>query len=45
MELSKCCNSETIPPDWEMAEQMGSLWRAYVHYICKDCGNICEVKE
>ncbi len=41
IELSDCCNSEMIPPDWEMADKMGSMWRAWVCYICKKCGNVC----
>lgn len=40
--LSSCCSSEMILPDWNMAEQMGSLWRAYACYICKKCGKVCE---
>lgn len=40
--VSNCCGSEMIWPDWEMAEQMGSLWRAYATYICKKCNKICE---
>lgn len=45
-EVSNCCKAEMIPPDYEMAEEMGSMWRAYVSYICKDCGKVCEsVKE
>ncbi len=35
-----------IPPDWEMADMMGSMWRAYACYICKKCGKVCEpIKE
>ena len=40
--VSGCCSSEMIPPDWDMAEQMGSLWRAYACYICKKCGKACK---
>ena len=40
--VSGCCSSKMIPPDWDMAEQMGSLWRAYACYICKKCGKPCE---
>jgi len=43
-ELSNCCNYEMIPPDWDMAEEMGSLWRAYACYICKKCHKPCEPK-
>ena len=39
---SGCCSSEIIPPDWDMAEKMGSLWGAYACYICKKCGKVCE---
>lgn len=42
MEVSNCCGSQVITPDWEMAEQMGSLARAYTCYICKECGQPCE---
>ncbi len=46
MKLSNCCKSEMIPPDWEMADMMGSMWRAYACYICKKCGKVCEpIKE
>ena len=42
---SKCCNSiELIEPDWDKAEEMGSMWRAYVCYICKKCGKVCDVQ-
>jgi len=41
-DVSDCCYSEMIPPDWDMAEKMGSMWRAYACYICKNCGKICE---
>ena len=44
-ELSKCCSFETIPPDWEGAERMGSLWRGYVCYICKKCHKDCEIED
>lgn len=41
---SKCCNSsELIEPDWDAAEEMGSLWRAYACYICKKCGKACDI--
>lgn len=40
---SSCCSSETIPPDLEAAKNSGSLWRAYACYICKKCGQPCEV--
>ncbi len=40
--VSQCCKSTMIPPDWEMADRMGSLWRAYACYICRDCGKACE---
>ena len=40
--VSACCSSEMIPPDWDMVEQMGSLWKAYACYICKECGKVCE---
>jgi len=40
-EISDCCKSDMIPPDWEMAERMGSLWMAYAVYICKGCGKVC----
>ena len=43
--VSNCCNSEMIPPDWDMAEKAGSLWRAYAVYICKKCGKVCEPVE
>lgn len=39
---SDCCNSDMIPPDEEMMETAGSLWRAYACYICVRCGNACE---
>lgn len=42
---SSCSNYEVIPPDWERAEKSGSLWRAYVCYICKKCGQPCEVNK
>lgn len=42
---SICCNFETIPPDWKMAEKMGSLYAAYACHICKKCGNACEISE
>jgi hypothetical protein len=41
-DVSGCCSSEMIPPDWDMVEQIGSLWRAYACYICKKCGKPCE---
>ncbi len=41
---SKCCNTtELIEPDWDMAEKMGSMWRAYACYICKKCGKACDI--
>lgn len=44
--VSKCCNSsDMIEPDWDMAEEVGSMWRAYACYICKTCGKSCEVIE
>ena len=44
--VSRCCNSsDLIEPDWEAAEEAGSLWRAYACYICKKCGKACEVVE
>jgi len=42
IEVSNCCKYKMIPPDWEMADKAGSLWRAYACYICKKCGNACE---
>ena len=42
IQVSDCCNSDMIPPDWEMAEKSGSLWRAYACYICNKCGKVCE---
>lgn len=44
-ELSKCCNADTIPPDYEMAKNMGSLYRAYLYHICKKCGKACDIIE
>lgn len=44
-DVSSCCSFAMIPPDLEMAERMGSLWRAYACYICKKCGKVCEAKE
>lgn len=41
--VSVCCSADTIPPDWEMVERMGSLWRAYACHICKKCNKVCEV--
>ena len=40
---SNCCNSDMIEPlpDDEL-EELGSLWRAYACYICKECGKSCE---
>lgn len=43
--VSKCCCSDMIEPDWEMAEERGSMWRAYVCYICKSCGKSCKAIE
>ena len=44
--VSRCCNSsDLIEPDWEAAEEAGSLWRAYACYICKRCGKACDVDE
>lgn len=40
--VSSCCYAEMIPPDEDMAEQMGSMWRAYTCYICKKCGKACK---
>lgn len=40
--ISDCCKSTMIPPDWEAAENAGSLYRAYVCYICNNCGKPCE---
>ena len=42
LQVSNCCKSEMIPPDWDMAEEMGSLYRAYTCYICKKCKKVCE---
>jgi len=42
--VSRCCNSkDLIEPDWDAADEAGSLWRAYACYICKRCGKACEV--
>lgn len=41
--VSDCCGAKVLPPDWDKAEQMGSLWRAYTCYICKECGFACKV--
>jgi len=41
LQVSDCCQNEMIPPDWEAAEEAGSMWRAYAVYICKKCGNVC----
>ena len=44
--VSDCCKTpDLIEPDWDMAEEMGSMWRAYVCYICKKCENSCDVVE
>jgi hypothetical protein len=44
--VSSCCkSSELIPPDYEMAEEMGSLYSACTCYICKKCGKACDVIE
>ena len=43
--VSNCCCSDMVEPDWDMAEQLGSMWRAYVNYICKGCGQVCEAIE
>lgn len=40
--MSNCCGAEMIPPDWEKAENSGSMWRAYVCYICELCHKACE---
>lgn len=40
--ISDCCNSEMIPPDFEAADNAGSLYRAFLCYICKKCGKVCE---
>jgi hypothetical protein len=39
--VSHCCKGDMIPPDYEEAETMGSLWGAYAYYICKTCHNVC----
>jgi len=41
--ISACCVYGTIPPEWEMADKAGSLWRAYTCHICKKCEEPCEV--
>jgi hypothetical protein len=44
--VSSCCSSsDMIEPDWEMAEEAGSLWRAYACYICRKCGKACDTIE
>jgi hypothetical protein len=41
--VSSCCfSANMIEPDWEMAEEAGSLWRAYACYICRECGKACD---
>ena len=39
--VSDCCSYDMLEPDWDMAENAGSLWRAYVCYICKKCEKPC----
>lgn len=43
--VSGCCGAEMIPPDWEAAEEAGSMWIAYACYICKTCGKVCDPVE
>lgn len=43
--VSSCCQTEMIPPDYELAESMGSLYRAHLAYICKKCKKACEPKK
>jgi hypothetical protein len=44
--VSSCCSSANmIEPDWEMADEAGSLWRAYACYICRECGKACDTVE
>lgn len=43
--ISSCCESEMINPDYEAAEEAGSLYAAYLCYICTECGKVCEPKE
>jgi hypothetical protein len=40
--ISNCCKSEIIPPDLDSAEQAGSLYSAFLCYICTKCGKPCE---
>jgi len=40
--VSGCCNADMIPPDWDAAEEAGSMWRACACYLCKSCGKPCE---
>ena len=42
--VSDCCSAEMIPPDLDMEEQMGSMYRAAACYICKKCNKVCEPK-
>ncbi len=39
--VSKCCCSDMLEPDWEMAENSGSMWRAYSCYVCHKCNKAC----
>lgn len=40
--ISDCCGAKMIPPDFEIAKQAGSLWKAWACYICKKCGKSCK---
>lgn len=40
--VSECCKSDMIPPDLDGAENAGSLYRAFICYICIKCGKPCE---
>ncbi len=43
--VSKCCGSDMVEPDWDMADNAGSMWRAYTCYICNKCSKACEAIE
>lgn len=44
-EISNCCGSDMIEPDYDEAEDMGSLYAAYLSYICRECGKVCKPVE
>ena len=41
-QISDCCNAEMIPPDLNLAEESGSLYKAFICYICTKCGKPCD---